>query len=190
MGLTISTAPTHEPVSLEDIRIDRRVTDEAEEGYLMMLNAAARTYVEGVTGRQLVDATYVYTLDAFPSEFRLPRPPLDSVTSITYIDSDGASQTLATSVYTVVTDDFEQGRVVLAYDQTWPTTRDVANAVTVTYVAGYGSESDVPETFKKSIMLLVGEMFEQREPIVTGTVVAKIPTLDRLLWHDRVVTVA
>jgi uncharacterized phiE125 gp8 family phage protein len=189
MGLTMSVPPTHEPVSLEQIRTDRRVTDESEESYMMLLNAAARSYVEGATTRQLVDATYVFTLDTFPTEIRLPRPPLDSVTSVQYIDTDGATQTLAASVYTVLTDDLQEGRITLAYDQTWPTTRDVPNAVTVTFVAGYGTEADVPATFKKSILLLVGEMFEQRETIVTSGVVKQVPTLDRLLWLDRVVQV-
>ena len=114
MGLQITVQPTHEPVTLEEVKIDRRITDDAEEQYLAQLNVAARQYVEDVAGRQFVNATYAYTLDSFPTEILTPRPPLVSVTSIQYVDTDGTTQTLGASVYTVLTDDLQAGRIVEA----------------------------------------------------------------------------
>ena len=39
--------------------------------------------------------------------------------------------------------------------------------MTVTYTAGYGAASDVPEELRLAIRLLVGVYFEQREAIST-----------------------
>lgn len=189
MGLIISTEPVEEPVSMEEFRIDRRITDDSEDTLLRTCLIAARIYTEKVIARQLVNATYVYTLSNFPNEIRLPMPPLSSVTSIQYVDTDGATQTLSAATYTVVTNTQTAGGVVLAYNQSWPTTRDVVDAVTVTYVAGYGANaSAVPDHFRKAIMLIAGGMFEYRED-VAEKMAHRLPALDRLLSIDKVYTV-
>jgi uncharacterized phiE125 gp8 family phage protein len=190
MGLTLSTSPTSYPVSLDEVKIDRRVTNTTEDGYLDMLIAAATDYVQLHINRQLVDGTYTLTLDSFPAKIELPMPPLDSITQIQYADSDETTQTLAASVYTVITDDSQGGYAVEATDQSWPTTADIPNAVSVTFVAGYGTPSDVPEIFKKSILLLVGEMYELRETVIVGKTIAALPSFERLLSINQAVHVA
>jgi len=189
MGLTISTPAATFPITLDDAKVHLRIVDSAEDVYLETLLDVATEYAQDTTGRQLVDATYAHTLDWFPAEIRLPRPPLDSVTSITYKDSSNVTQTLASSVYTVIADDLNEGRVVEAINQTWPATADVPNAVTITYVAGYGAAADVPATFKQAILLMLADLFEHRESVVTGLAVNRIPSLEALLWQKKLLTV-
>lgn len=187
-ALKQTVAPTEEPVTIDEAKAQTRL-DEADDASLLEgMIAAGRRYVETLTRRQLVTATFTLKLDAFPSgsTIRLPRPPTQSVSSITYIDTGGDLQTLATSVYDVDTDS-EPARVSLAYNQVWPATRDQDNAVTLTFINGYGAASAVPDTFKQAIRLLVGHWWENRESIVIGTIVAELKdAVESLIWSERI----
>ncbi len=187
----LTTGPASEPVTTAQAKAQLNVDFDTDDTYIDLLVAAARTTVENHTQRGLINQTWTLKLDDFPDTFTLPRAPLSSVTSITYIDGDGNSQTLATSVYDVDTQS-EPGRVLLAYGQTWPTTRDQVNAVTVTYVVGYGSAaSSVPEPFKHAIKLLVAHWYHQREAVTSNSAPREVPfTVDALLTPYRLWQIA
>jgi uncharacterized phiE125 gp8 family phage protein len=134
-----TTAPTVEPISLQECKDHLRLDGDLEDAHLSALISAARGWVEGFWGRQLVAATWKLTLDAFPSgTIGLLYPPLISVSSISYVDTGGTTQTLSTSTYTADTES-EPARIVPAYNEDWPDTRDVINAVAVTYRAGFAA---------------------------------------------------
>lgn len=148
---------------------------------------AARDYVENFTRRALLEQTWRLTLDAFPAEdeIELPRPNLLSVESVTYIDTDGASQPLATTEYEADTATLP-GRIRLKYEKSWPSTRAQANAVTITFKAGYGaSAASVPEAIRAAIKLLIGDWFHNRRAAITGTIRSDNPAVERLLWPYR-----
>jgi hypothetical protein len=83
-----------------------------------------------------------------------------AVESITYVDSSGVTQTLASTEYSIDTVSVP-GRVHLAYGKSWPTTRQQWDAVRVTYVVGWAADS-VPASIKQAILLLVSQMYEKR----------------------------
>lgn len=164
LTLTQTVPPTSEPLQLDDVKTYLRLHEGAAEDYILLgMIAAARAYVETVTRQQLVSATYTLTLDCFPAVIRPPRPPLLSVSSIAYLDTAGDLQTLSAALYQV--DSLSRpGRIMPARSQAWPSTDgDSFNAVTVTYVAGYGNYAQVPEVFKAIILLLVADLYEHRE---------------------------
>jgi uncharacterized phiE125 gp8 family phage protein len=163
MGLVIGT-PTVEPISTDEAKEQLRITNNDEDALINRMITAARIYVEGFTSRSTVNRTNVWTLDKFPAETILyvPRPPFSSTTTLKYTDSDGTQQTWAAANYT---DDTAStpGRISTAYNVEWPTTRDVIDAVEVTYVAGYGATgSTVDEILRTCIAMYVVEMFEHR----------------------------
>ena len=164
MIATIYTEPTVEPLSVDDAKTHLRITSNDDDIYISSLINAARKYIESYTGRVLITQTWDMYINAFPIDdtpIEIPKSPLSSVTSITYVDNAGASQTLSSSVYTVDTDS-TPGRVYLAYSQAWPATRDQRKAVKVRFVAGYGSSGDsVPEAINHALMLIVQSMKEQ-----------------------------
>jgi uncharacterized phiE125 gp8 family phage protein len=140
VALTLVTAPTAEPVSLDEVKLHLRVDSDAEDTLIAGLNSTARDYAESFTQRAIPQQTWDLKLDGFPCEIWLPKAPCISVTSITYIDTNGDSQTLSTALYTAdlpVGPKARAGRIVPAYNQHWPQTRCVPNAVTVRFVAGY-----------------------------------------------------
>ena len=189
MPLKRTVPPTTEPVTLAMAKAHLRVDDNEEDPLIAQVIEAAREWCEDFQRRSFCSQTWRLTLDEFPScdVIELPRPPLASVSSITYVDSDGATQTLSSGDYTVDTDS-EPGRVILGYDESWPSTRDVPNAVTITYVAGYGAnDSFVPAKVKQAMLLLIGHWFENREDILTGTISKQIEKgAEALLWPQRV----
>jgi len=166
----------------------RRTLTTNEASLLDSLEKAARRRVETVCRRALINQTWRLKLDAFPaaSEIRLPYAPLSSVTSVEYVDTGGTTQTMSTDDYTADTES-EPGRITLAYAASWPTTRGIENAVIITYVAGYGTAgSNVPDGLLTAIKMLAAHWYEFRLPIVTGTIVAKVPlAVESLLWQYK-----
>lgn len=159
----LSSGPSVEPVTLFEAKRACDVDDNYRDAEITRWIIEARKMVEHDARIALVNQTHLYYLHAFPSGDRIDLQvvsPLSSVTSITYLDTAGDSQTLATSVYKI---DVARrpAAIWLKYNQTWPDTYNEANAVTITYVAGYGSTAaDVPETAKQAVLFLVRHRLE------------------------------
>ncbi len=188
-----SVAPAVEPVTLAEAKLWLRIDHSTEDALILELVASARREVERFCGRQLINSTRIWRLDHFPSDgvIRLDRPPLVSVSSITYVDTAGATQTWATDQYDVDTDS-EPGRITLAFNQSLPS--DVrggaANVVTITYVVGYGAaRENVPETYKVAIKSLVADGYEHRES-QTEIRLEDNAAVMRLLWSERIMEAA
>lgn len=169
-GLQQTTGPAAVAVSLSDAKNWLRVTNSDDDTLIAALVERATQFVENETRRQLINATWVMKLDTFPhgSFIDFPVSPLVSVTSIEYLDGDGASQTLPSffpPVYGVDTTQ-DPGRIFLKSGQEWPSTLDEANAVTVTAVAGYGTAaSDIPAALVHAVLMLVAHFYEHREAV-------------------------
>lgn len=181
-----------EPVTLEECKEHLRVDadDSAEDGYIRSLITAAREYCEIVQNRTYLSTTRTLVLDHFPSsrEIIMPYSPLSSVTSIAYIDTDGVSQTMTASTDYEVDTSHEPGRIYLAYSASWPTPRTIPNAVTITYVGGYGTAEDVPERIKLAVKMLVAHWFELRMPYQTAKSEPVPMHLGALIGHNRMYT--
>jgi uncharacterized phiE125 gp8 family phage protein len=185
-----TVAPTVWPVSLEEAMTQCRQTDYSDEVTREMsrLIAVATEYAESVCRQSLITQTREYTMSAWPDDsiIRLPRPPLQSVTSITYVDIAGTTQTWNSSNYRVITAG-EIGKVVLAYSQVFPTIRSQEQSVTVTYVAGYGdAASDVPELLRQAILSLVVHWYDYRGEILAGISQSPMPLAAKtILLQER-----
>lgn len=165
MALTLVTDVTEEPVQLEEQKLHLRIDTADDDRYINLCLVAARQWVEGQTKRGLLTQTWDYTIDnGWPwsrgrHRIDLPLNPVASVTSINYVDTNGASQLLASSEYTVAART-HGSYIVEAYDVEWPDVRCVPDAITVRFVAG---ESDVPAELHQAIMILAGHYYENRE---------------------------
>jgi len=184
MSLTLVTAPTYEPVSVDELKTHLRISHVDEDPYLYLLVRVAREEVEKFTRRKLISQTWDWRMDAFPCEFRVPYAPLQSVTSITYTATDGTATVLSSSVYDV--DAYTSpGRIVEAYGQAWPSTRDVINAVTVRFVCGYGNPLAVPKSLRQAVRMIAGHFYENREDTADGVVHVVPKASEHLMWNYR-----
>ena len=181
------TAPATEPLTTGEVKLHLRVDGATEDALIAMYAKAARMAVEEQCWIALYTQTWDYFLDAWPAtnEMELPRPPLQSVTSITYCDSAGVSHTFAAANYRVDTSGL-LGRVVLKYGYEWPTeTLDPGSPIAVRFVAGYATTVAIPDIAKAAVLLLTGEMYQNREAAGTSQIM-EIPAIQRVLNLSKV----
>lgn len=209
-GLTVTTAPTVEPVTTAEAKAQMRVDWAEEDDLIGALVTAARARVEERTRRALINQSLTLTLDAFPGSgvdiidlaryagwpdgdaanpvITLPRGPLQSVTSITYVDTGGSDVVLSSSNYRVDSSSLVP-RITPAYGMVWPTTQTVMNAVSVEFVAGYGATGVyVPQPLRQAILILAATWFEHREAVLAGTIVGRVPLSAEYLMAPYVAT--
>lgn len=185
------TNPPYEPVSLSLVKEWLKVDDTSLDTICAQLIKALREDAENLTLRCFVPRQFKLTLERFPADcaglygyrIELPNPPLISVASVKYIDTNGTLQTMDPTLY-VVHDEYEPGFIVPAYLQVWPPLRTVPDAVQVTYNAGYspgspqdeqGYQDSIPEKLKLWMEAKCATLEQNREQLVRGTIVAKIP---------------
>lgn len=153
---------------------------------LNILISAARIHAETVLKRYLITQTVDMYLDYFPDwEIRLP--PMQSVTSITYTDSNGIEQTLATDRYLVDVAS-KPARLTPTYGETWPYSRHQTNSIKIRFVAGYGTAADVPDNIKNWMLLRIKTLYESRDQLATstGNLILGESFFDGLLDSERV----
>lgn len=188
MPLQLVTPPSGEPVSLAEAKLHLRVDVDDDDALISSLIATARQAAETLTGRQLISARWKLVLDAFPwGEILLAKCPVQSIVSIQYLDMNGLSQMLPSSDYVVDTA-CEPARITPVFGKTWPPTLPQIGAVTVTFDAGYGAASAVPEGLKSWIKLRVGSLYAHREEmsILMRGRIDPLPFVDGLLDPYRV----
>lgn len=188
MGLRLVTAPSLEPVTVAQAKKHLRLEIADDDEYVGDVITAARMYFERATNRSLNTQTWRLTLDDFPpycdqrgtisypflregffatpfdfvdgttQVIRLPMGQVQSVTSITYLDTSGAS----TAFTNYRLDNSENiARLVPAYNYEWPATRGDIASVTIDYVTGYGAlATDVPGDIRHAIKTLIAYWYD------------------------------
>lgn len=182
----VSTPPDVDPVELPDMKRFARVEIDDDDTLLTTLIKAATISVEAFLHRKLISQSLTIRYDnGFPGEIRPIFAPILSVTSVSYIDTDGATQTLVDGTDYETDINSEPARIRPAFDTSWPTPRNTFNAVTAVVVAGYGTKcDDVPEVIRLAIMQAATDMYENRQSeIVTigGVVVRLSRTVETML---------
>ena len=190
-GLSIVTPPASEPVSIAEVKEWLKIESDVTEdnGLINGLILAATEMAESYLNRSLITRTYDLTMDCFPPDYYgvvyMPKNPVQSITSVKYIDNNGTLQTWDAGNYTL-DNSGEQARLTAAYNISYPNTRDVINAVIIRYVAGYGDADSVPENFKTAIKVMVAEMYNNRQETVYGVSVNRVSmTAQYLLGNKR-----
>lgn len=155
----VSSPATIYPVTLEEAKTYLRVDYSDDDSLLVDAIKQATSELETATKRSFINSTYKDVYDCWPlsscHSAVVHRNPLVSVTSITYVDSNGATQTYSSSYYSIDTY-AEPGRIALADNATLPLLDDDDSVVTVTYIAGYGATvSTVPILAKHYIYLWI-----------------------------------
>lgn len=157
---TVTVAPTAAIQTVAELRLQCRIDHAAEDSLLESLCEAATQMVESDTNRFLRPATVRLQLDAFPGDkpIEIERTPVTAVTSVTYTDTAGATQTWSSSEYRT---DLARtpGRITPAYGYFWPSARAETGAVQVLFTTGYAAGT-VPELAIHAVRLLVGTWYE------------------------------
>lgn len=183
MTVVVATPPIDEPITLAQAKAHLRVDHEADDALIVRLITAARRHVEKLCDRALMPQTWRLTLPAWPSDdqpVRLPGGLVRSITSVQYLDPDGDLTT-----YTDYDSDLDSQPALIGPLSSWPATAARMNAARITYAVGYATAADVPADIIAAMLLIIGDLYANRESIVTGTIVANTMAVDALLWNYR-----
>ena len=181
MPMQLITPSAGEPVTLLEAKAHLRVDFDDDDGLIQALISAARQAAETITSRQFMTARWKLVLDSFPGPslmgvpagqpFTLPghailihKSPVLDVVNINYLDMGGVLQTMPPSNY-AVDSACEPARITPVFGQIWPISLPQIGAVSVTFDAGYGDASAVPEGIKSWIKLRVGSLYAHREEV-------------------------
>ena len=176
-SVTRATGPAVEPLTVAEAKLHLRVDISDDDVFIGTLITAAREWVEAYLDRTLITTQLILRAAEFPTEeLELARPPMvasgtATAVVITYTLADTTTATLSTALYRVDRTS-TPGNVAPVINGTWPS--DViedANAVAVTYWAGYGPTSaSVPATIRHAMLMLIGHWYDRRSAVLTGTI--------------------
>jgi uncharacterized phiE125 gp8 family phage protein len=200
MTLVLITPPTQDVVTLAEAKAHLRVDASDDDVLIGGLIKAATSVLDpaggGWLGRALRPQTWEARLRAFPDcYFLLPYPPAIEVVSIKYDDPYGVEQTVDSATYRLLgLSSVQPARLDPAFGASWPSVRHGDEAVRIRFRAGYpaaeGEASDLlPAAIKAAVLLMVGDLYENRETVAVGATTAKIETsatVDALLAPYRV----
>ena len=157
----VTVAPTTAVVDTAALRRQCRVDHHDEDSVLDGFRDAATEMVERDSHCWLRPATVRLQLDRVPCSgvIELPRGPVNSIASLTYVDDNGDTQTWDSANYLADVSSIP-GRITPSYGGSWPSARNQSGSVRVTYSAGY---STPPRVAIQAVLLLVGHWYMNRE---------------------------
>jgi hypothetical protein len=201
-GLKLVEAPALEPLSLSDAALYLRLASDnggpVDQDLLGFLTEA-RQKCETLLRRAFLTQTWQLSLKNWPGRdyqnwpqnipsdldqyYRynyIPLPmaaPLDSVSSVTYLDTSASSSTMppgnVAGGYNV-DQNFEPGRIVLPFSQIWPTTILLPGApIQIVYVCGYPDVDTWQSQFEGANAAIQGIKL-----ILTYRYVYKVPSIE------------
>lgn len=151
---TVTTPAASEPVTLAQAKTQCGVSTSDHDTQINALISAARAEIENYCGIKLVTQTVAVKCDSFDDLCRIPVAPLQSVSSLQYVDTAGDTQTVTSSVYEVRNEGLSPA-IILGYNQNWPAVR-LGSRLTLTAVVGY---EDVPADIQQAALLMIGQQF-------------------------------
>lgn len=172
MSWVVVTPPVGFPVNLAEAKAHLNVDLDVDDVLITQKLDAAVAWAQEFQGIQYLTATIDEFFDGFPRGLlMLKLEPVQSITSITYFDTAGASQTWATSKWQKDLD-ADPVRIAPEPGETWPLTEHRRmKSVTVRYIAGYGNMAQVPWDIKNGFLMKLAELYENRgdgDPGKTG----------------------
>lgn len=189
MPIKLITGPAIEPVSISEVKTSARIDGTEFDTQATLAIAAMRSQAEARMARCLITQTLELILDDFPAgEIDLIMPDVLSITSVKYIDTTGAEQTLINTAYTLGEDSINADLfwLYLAPNTSWPATQGIANAVRIRFTAGYGpAAADVPNDIRLWIIAHAVQILQSPDGYVEQKF-SPLPYVDRLL-HPHII---
>lgn len=162
----ISTS-VNEPVSVIDLKNHVRCDADDEDDLLEIYSKSARELAEAFCNRVIASQQFRLTLDYFPDVIRLPKTPVISIDSFTYIDANGDTQALSSGTGYHFSNDEYDPVIVPPYSESWPNAQDGFEKVVITFTCGLSS---VPDHVKSAILMLGGDLYANRETLAPITI--------------------
>ena len=165
----VTVAPTLWPVTTAQVKTNAHiVSDTTYDEFIHSttdttfgLIPEATRYVEQLANRSLLTQTRVQYYDDLYEYLYFRYSPVQSITSITYKDSNEATQTLSSTLYTLDAKSYP-ARINVGYNDTYPTAICDTNSVAVTAVCGWTSAALVPVIYRRAVILMCTQRLYNR----------------------------
>jgi len=166
------------PITLAQVQSHLRLgtLDAAEQAELTIMITAATEMAESYCNRSFRSGSKAVQFTSFPPSELQPiaiTNDVQSITSIGYYDSSHVAATFTD--YRVVS---FGGRsdIYPSFGSYWPSdSNELPHNITVTVVVG--DEASVPSSVKSAILLMIADLYENRENDVVGTIVSKLTSM-------------
>lgn len=185
------SSPSVSALTLAYARLHIRSLGTSDDTLIQVYINAAASYFEEQTGRQILTATREAWLDAFPfvgasggnARIELPKPPLQSVTTVKYIDTSGVLQSYRggspiADLFTISAPAgayARRGFVEPVYGGVWPIARAQTGAVRIRYICGYGNTMDTVPPLIRGVLCYLVAHFDTFRSGTQEEAVAAIP---------------
>ena len=171
----VVTPATTNPITLTEAKTHLKVDTTADDTFITNLIKSATSSAQEYTNRFFITTTIQQYGDKWDDISNLFKSPVLSVSHIKYVDPDGTLQTLSTNVY-FVDEVNKPARIGLKPNQSFPTIIDRLNAVYVEYRVGTAAGPDeVDEGIRQALLLTIGNWYQNRQAVVTGTIATELP---------------
>lgn len=164
MSIRVVVDPTFYAATLADLKLQARVTSSAEDALLNIYLAAATQIAEHECNRSICTQTLELSLDQFVDEIELPRPVVQSIQSVQFVDEAGVLQTINPADYVLDNRSEMDCWLLPAVGKAWPATRQEINSVRIRYIAGW-AQADVPKAIQQWVLLQAVQLYENRVPV-------------------------
>ena len=174
----VITKPTQRFISLDEaknhLKID--VDCNTDDDLILSLIEASHEIVEKYADIYIGSQTVAMQMDSLQGSIyglyyllEVPKYPINSITKIEYKDENGVYQTLSTAKYEV---DLVSNPARIYFYETPVYSYNYLSNIKITFNAGY---LDIPYTLKAAMMMIIGHLYENRQDVVTGTMVNELP---------------
>lgn len=194
----VSSLPDSDPVSLSEAKAHLEVDTTRWDSLITTLVSVAREIGEAYTGLSFATQERVIKMDRFPlcgEEIIVPYGPVQSIDSFTYLDENGATQTLENGTDFYV--DLHSGICrIFSIDEdgertTWPTDAlSRPGCISINYTAGFDDVSGdpFPKAAKQAMLMDIATWFENRQSEIVGQMPHEMSFGSKMLYDTIKVT--
>jgi len=169
MALSIKTASTFEPVSLQEAKDRLRVSNSEEDDLITSMIQGATKWAEHNLNWKLCTQTWTYYLDCWPGDIiRMPYPPLQTLTSIKYYNGSNVLTALVEDTDYRVDSNSYPARIEVING--WPSLYDRLNPIEIEFICGFENPSDIDQDIKDALFLRIADLYEHRQNSYAGGV--------------------
>jgi uncharacterized phiE125 gp8 family phage protein len=184
-SFVLKTPPAIEPVGIDDVKAHSRIDLNEDDLLIQRQILSVRQMVERIYDIAIITQTWTMYLDWLPADsIEIFKRPLQSVTSVKYIDPDGATQTIANNLYMVDLNS-RPPRIVNLQNASWPYVEPRPAAVAVEFIAGYGDKrQDVAPNLVNYLLIKTADFYENRESY-TEAKIDRLDFINNLISSER-----
>ncbi len=167
------TPPESEPLTLAETKLFLRVDGTEDDNLITDMISVVRESAEEYLRASLITQSWKLAFDsAAPEKVALPMGPVISLTTVKLITKSGNETVMDSSLYYLGASGTE-----LFFDQS-----AIAHRVEITYSAGFGASTDIPQPIRQGMLLHAANLYSQRD--LSGVI--PLPALDLYSPYRRI----